>query len=253
MNDVPVIPRKKFVHDFGKSYQPGQHLTALGPSGRGKTRLGGQLLCVVASPKMEATVLHGKIRGRDKTIEELSRKGKFPITESSSLSRIEKLRNRDRRGWIVRPLKNPGESVESENALLREQFSQAIHENYHTSHDKPRITVADETHQLHNDLGLRKQCEGPLMRGRPDNAMWSFVQRGRHVSYMVYDQAEHVFIFYDPDEDNQKRYAEIGGVDKNLLIDVSKNLQTKTVADGSTISQCLYFRRSGDLLCIVDT
>jgi hypothetical protein len=70
---------------------------------------------------------------------------------------------------------------------------------------------------------------------------------------MVYDQAEHVFIFYDPDRSNQERYSEIGGVDPDYLKELSRNLKTKTVADGSTISQCIYFRRSGDYLAIVDT
>jgi hypothetical protein len=69
---------------------------------------------------------------------------------------------------------------------------------------------------------------------------------------MVYDQAEHLFIFYDPDRDNQRRYSEIGGVDPGELIELSRQLKTTTVADGSTISQALYFRRSGDYLAIVD-
>jgi hypothetical protein len=70
---------------------------------------------------------------------------------------------------------------------------------------------------------------------------------------MVYDQAEYLFIFYDPDRDNQRRYSEIGGVDPDVLIALSRKLKTKTVADGSTISQALFFRRSGDFLAIVDT
>jgi hypothetical protein len=81
--------------------------------------------------------------------------------------------------------------------------------------------------------------------------MWSLVQRGRYVSYHVYDQAEHVFIFYDPDRDNQKRYSEIGDVDARELVDYTRQLKTETVADGSTISEALYFRRSGNQLAIV--
>src|ERR1700722_3359973 len=245
---LPVIPRKKFVQDFHKSYERGQHLTMLGPSGRGKTKLGGQLLIGVAKPDMQATILHGKIKGRDKTIEALSKAGRFPITHEHKLSAYGKLRNRDRRGWIVRPLGKAGSSTGDENAILEREFGKAIHANYQTDSKHPRITVVDEAHQAHNDLHLRIACEGPLMRGRPDNAMWSFIQRGRYVSYMVYDQAEHVFIFYDPDVDNQKRYSEIGGVDPVILREASKNLKRRTVADGSTISQCLYFRRSGDVL-----
>lgn len=254
MADVPVIPRKDFAEEFGDSYQSGQHLTALGPSGRGKTKLVGQLLIKVANPDHQAVVLHGKIKGRDKTIESLSHAADMPIVDKwppSAYSR--KVRHRDVRGYILLPLSKPGDTAAKENELLAGEFRKAIRENYHTSHKRPRITVVNEAHQAHNDLKLKGDCEAPLMRGRPDNAVWSEVQRCRYVSYMVYDQAEHVFIFYDPDEDNQKRYSEIGGVDPQYVRELSQGLKTRTVADGSTISQCLYFRRSGGYLCIVDT
>jgi hypothetical protein len=163
------------------------------------------------------------------------------------------IRHRDARGWTLRPLEKPGESVKAENDALHGQFKRAIHKSYHASGKKPVILVVDETHQTHNDLRLKTDCEGPLMRGRPVCGVWSLVQRGRHVSYMVYDQAEYVFIFYDPDIDNQRRYAEIGGIDSMYLRELASQLKTRTVADGSTISQCICFRRSGNQLSIVDT
>lgn len=253
--DVDVIPRRDFNEEFGKGYQAGQHLTALGPSGRGKTRQVGQLIVAVRRyhPDIKFTILHGKIKGRDNTIEQLSRAAKLPITHTAKLSRYQRLRYRDRGGHIVRPLEKPGDSITEENAVLSREFGKAIHKNYHTSHKRPMVTVVDEAHQAHTDLKLKTQAEGPLMRGRPDNAMWSLVQRGRYVSYMVYDQAEYLLIYYDPDVDNQKRYAEIGGVDPLYIRDLASELKTRTVADGSTISQALFFRRSGSYLAIVDT
>lgn len=259
---VPIISRKEFVKKFGEEYHAGQHATWLGPSGRGKTKLAGQCLISVLRKhkEIEGRVLHGKIKGRDKTIEDLSRRG-FPITTKSELSWYRKyISKRDRLGYIVRPLTKPEGSPDSkdnlterENLHLRREFRRTIYRSYHAKKKHPVILFVDEAHQTHNDLKLRKDCEGPLMRGRPVCGVWSLVQRGRYVSYMVYDQAEHVFIFYDPDIDNQRRYSEIGGVDPQLLRDLSKKLKTKTVADGSTISQCIYFRRSGNQLCIVDT
>lgn len=262
--DVPVIPRKEFIRQFGRDYHAGQHVTFLGPSGRGKTKLGGQCLVAVlrAHREIEGRILHGKIKGRDTTILDLARRG-FPITTKSELSRVDKLKwamgNKTARlGYIVRPLTKPegndknGEFTERENDHLRRVFAKTIYRSYHAPKKKPVILFVDEAHQAHNDLKLRKACEGPLMRGRPVCGVWSLIQRGRYVSYMVYDQAEHLFIFYDPDVDNQRRYSEIGGVDPQVLKDLSAQLQTKTVADGSTISQCIYFRRSGDYLAIVD-
>jgi len=158
---------------------------------------------------------------------------------------------RESHGAILRPLDKPRDTVKEENAVLAKEYKSAIHRAYQAPRKKPIILVADEAHQTHNDLRLMADCEGPLMRGRPVCSMWSLVQRGRFVSYHVYDQAEHVFIFYDPDRDNQKRYSEIGDVDAKQLVELTRQLKTETVSDGSTISEALYFRRSGNQLAIV--
>jgi energy-coupling factor transporter ATP-binding protein EcfA2 len=254
--DVPVISRKEFVRQFAKDYKPGQHLTALGPSGRGKTTLVGQLAgaTVRAHPDIDLRVLHGKIKGRDQSIDKLAKSARLTIGPDYKATWWQShVSKRDARGHIVRPLEHAGSSASEENELIARRFQKGIHDGYHRSRKKPIILLVDEAHQAHNDLKLRKDLEAPLMRGRPVCGVWSLVQRGRYVSYMVYDQAEYLLIFYDPDRDNQRRYSEIGGVDPDVLIALSRRLETKTVADGSTISQALYFRRSGDFLAIVDT
>lgn len=254
--NVPVIPRKEFVREFARNYGAGQHVTFIGPSGRGKSKLMGQLLLAVlrVHTAIKALILHGKIKGRDQTIMDLSKAANLPMIEHYPPNTYEKhIRYRKHRGWTLRPLVKGGESVKHENALLHREFKKGIHRSYNSSRKHPCILVVDEAHQAHNDLKLKTECEGPLMRGRPVCGVWSLIQRGRFVSYMCYDQAEHVFIFYDPDEDNRRRYSEIGGIDPLLVRELASRLKTRTVADGSTISQCLYFRRSGNYLCIVDT
>lgn len=266
---VPVVPRKEHIREFASNYHAGQHVTFLGPSGRGKTRLCGELLVATLKkhPEIEGRILHGKIKGRDNTIEELAHRG-FPITTESNLGfwdkfkyAVRKPKGQKRLGYIVRPLTKPegsansdskDEPTDKENLHLRRVFRRTIYRSYHAPKKHPVALVVDEAHQAHNDLKLRKACEGPLMRGRPVCGVWSLLQRGRYVSYMVYDQAEHVYIFADPDKSNQERYSEIGGVDAAFLKQLSKKLKTYTAPDGSTYSQCIYFRRSGDYLAIVD-
>lgn len=252
--NIRVISRKQFIREFGENYQPGQHVTFLGPSGRGKTRLASELLLEIRKhhPEITVVVLHGKIKGRDRTIESLSRRAGYPIVSKWPPHGIRKrYKIRQNHGAILRPLSRATDDPDGENAALRAQYRRAIHRGYQAPRKKPIILLDDESAQTHGDLKLMKDCEGPLKRGRPVCAVWSLVQRGRFVSYHVYDQAEHVFIFYDPDRNNQQRYSEIGDVDARELTAMSRELKTKTVADGSTISEALYFRRSGNQLAIV--
>jgi energy-coupling factor transporter ATP-binding protein EcfA2 len=246
---VDTLSRKDFLHEFRNDYSDGQHVTLLGPTGRGKTTLGGQMLVVVVSPERKAVILHGKIKGRDRTIPKLAEAGNFRIISAWPPG---KLTGRNGNGYILRPLDKPGETQAEENQLLHDEFQKAIRANYHTSSKKPRITVIDESHQAQHDLKLKSDIEGPLMRGAPDNACWNFVQRGRFVSYHCYDAAEHLIIFYDSDDSNQQRYAEIGDVDPHEILAITANLKRERVADGRTISQALYIRRGGGMY-IVDT
>jgi len=254
ITDVAHQSRRPFVREFGRDYHAGQHVTFLGPSGRGKTRLAAQLLVSVKQhhEEIRSVFLHGKIAGRDLTIEKFAKQTGTPIVAHYPPRGIrERVRARNARGIILRPLKKPADTPAEENVILREEYRKAIHAGYQARHKYPVILVVDEAHQTHQDLKLMRDCEGPLMRGRPVCGMWSLVQRGRYVSYHVYDEAEHVFIFYDPDRNNQQRYSEIGDVDAQQIVELTKQLKTQTVADGSTISEALYFRRSGNQLSIV--
>lgn len=249
---VEVIPRREFSRDFGKDYRPGQHVTFLGPTGRGKSTLCYQCLQRVVSPDLQVVSLHGKIKGRDPVIARAGRQLNLRVVEElPSPARMRYDRQRKRNGYLIVPLVKPGESVAAENDLLRDKFGEAIHHNYKTT-GRPTITHINEAHQVQEELKLRTACEGPLMRGAPDNAMWSEAQRGRFLSYHTYGAPEHIFIFYDDDRDTRKRYADFGCADPDEIEYITGNLKTRRVADGRTISQCLYIRRGGGMY-VIDT
>lgn len=248
---LEVVPRKQFIRDFGRNYggKP-RHLTMLGPTQRGKSRLCVELLNVVISPQLKALVLSGKPPGRERTwSDDTAKRLNLRVIEQWPPSF--NIKDRNRNGWLLRPHHTMKDPVEDDRNL-QTQYRKAIRGAYGTTSKKKIITVVDEGHQTHEDLKLKKDCEAPLMRGLPDNAMWTLVQRGRYVSYLCYDGPEDVFIFRDDDRANQQRYAEISGIDTQQVIEITKSLKMEKVSDGGTISQALYIPRSGDM-CIVDT
>jgi hypothetical protein len=159
-------------------------------------------------------------------------------------------RKRKWNGYIIVPLEKPGQPAE-EHARLQTAFRDAIHQNYRTT-KRQTITHINESHQVQEELKLKRECEAALMRGGPDNAEWNEAQRGKYLSYHTYSAPEHLFVFYDDDRDNRKRYSDFGCVDPDEIFYLTSNLRTERSRDGRTISQCLYIRRGGGMY-VVDT
>jgi hypothetical protein len=246
---IPVVSRKDFLAEFKSDYKDGQHLTEIGPTQRGKSRVGKEMLKRVISPDRKAIVLVGKPPGRERTwSDEAAKELNLRVIEDYPPHFNPK--DRKRNGFLLRP-RHSLRDVEADDINLQTQFRAAIIGNYSKT-GKGTITVVDEGHQVQVDLALKKICEAPLMRGAPDNAMWTFVQRGRFVSYLCYDAPEHVLIFRDDDRSNQQRYSEISGIDAREVTEITRQLETKRVETGGTISQFLYIRRSGAEMMIVD-
>jgi energy-coupling factor transporter ATP-binding protein EcfA2 len=239
------------VREFGDDYVPGQHVSLFGPTGRGKSTLCFQLLGQVIHPDHQVISLHGKIKGRDPVIGKAAKRYNLrtvPAMPSGPHQRYD--RKRRYNGYIIVPLEKPGVPDE-EWAKLQSAFRTAIHQNYRTT-NRNTITHVNEAHQVQAELKLKGDVEAPLMRGGPDNAVWNEAQRGRYLSYHTYSAPEHIFVFYDDDSDNRRRYSDFGCADPDEIFWLTSHLKTRRSGDGRTISQCLYIRRGGGMY-VVDT
>jgi energy-coupling factor transporter ATP-binding protein EcfA2 len=246
---IEVVPRRDFLHEFGRDYVPGQHVSYFGPTGRGKSTLAFQCLERVIDPDMPVISLHGKIKGRDPVIARAAKRCHLRVVPTlPSRARMTVDRKRKWNGYIVAPLEKPT-SPDREEALLQAAFKDAISRNYQTTR-RHTITHINEAHQTQADLGLKKDVEAPLMRGGPDNAVWNEGQRGAYISYHTYNAPEHLFIFWDPDKNNRKRYADFGTGDPREIEEITSKLKTGRSRDGRTISQALYIRRSGGMYVV---
>lgn len=247
---VPVLSRDEFLRQFKQEYNQGQHVTFLGPTQRGKTRLSQQMLHVVISPENPCVILAGKPPGRDSVMAGAAEKLNLRIVEEWPPTRT--LRDRKRNGFVLRPHHTMTDLARDEENL-KTQFRNALIGNY--SSKKPVITVVDETYQVQVDMKLKREAEAALVRGAPINAEWNLAQRGKMISYLCYDAPEWIIIFQEPTALERQRYAEIGGTDPRLVQELVKGLKTYTVSTPhgkGTISEALAIRRSGSQLYIVD-
>lgn len=254
-SQVPVVDREAFIEDFANTYTP-SHVTFIGPTRRGKSTLCFQLLQAVIRrhPKWIVVFLHGKIKGRDKTVTDWAKKSNYRIVSKwpPGPALRPKHWKRNITGYILRPLKNDNVSPKEEEKTLQAEFTKGIRKNYHYTGKQVRITVVDERAQADKDLRLTTELDAPLQRGLPHNPEWNSIQRGAWCSYHCYDAPEHMFIYHDDDKGNRQRYSEFGCADEDVIYQLVSNLKTSKSEDGGTISQCLYMRRSDRYMCIVD-
>jgi hypothetical protein len=246
---VEVVPRRQFVNDVW-DYNNGQDVTFIGPTQRGKSTLCFQLLRVSVSPERKCVILAGKPPKRDPVMAGAAEKLNLRIIEEWPPGFNP--RDKHRNGWVLRP-RHTMTDMNTDNETLRREFRKAILWSYReTSH--PTIIVMDERYHVENDLKIPKEeLDASLLRGSPHSGQWNLLQRGRFVSYNVYSAPEHIFVAYDPDVNNRRRYSEIGGVDPDLIDEITAGLKTTRVPSGGTISQFLYIRRSGPEIYVVDT
>lgn len=257
--DVDVWSRQQFLERFGRDYAPGNHVTLIGPTQRGKTRISHEMLGQVASPELPAVILAGKPPGRDHLMDEAPDKLGMTLTEQWPPTVGTRVRKRWQRaqdtprdnGYVLRP-HHSLDDLEGDEQNLHDQFDRALRTTY-AGKQGTVIVVVDETKLLY-DMKLQRRHEAILTRGSPVVAAWSLLQRGRFVSYYAYDMPEHVLFFEDPDQANVRRYAEmVGGIDPSLLVDTMSSLKKRESANrGGTNSEAIYFRRSGSQLIIVE-
>lgn len=234
--EIEVMDRDEFLRDYWE-YKAGQHVTIIGPNGRGKSTLGFQLLGATATEKMRAYVLISK--PRDETIDKWTKKLRFKNIETYPPP-AEFLKKS--RGYMLRPYQSL-KDLKADNARLSREFKNCMMGEYGSK--KPVIIFADEVQEIQSSLGLKQECEAYWKRGRSlKSGLWALAQRSAHNSQDMYNAPEHLFLFNDPDSRNRQRFGEIGGIeDPSIIRDITNSMDQY---------QSLYIKRTGPCLCIVN-
>lgn len=223
-------------------YRPGEHVTLVGPTGCGKTWLAYQLLATHASRKWPCvtlvkkpvdytTTMWGKRLGL-RTVQT------WPPVWSP-------WKPNDPPGWVVWPrtkfdpeLDRPYKASVFRKALMNAYRGNGIFRK------RPRSLFVDDAYGFAVILDLDEELIELWTEARAMGCgLWTAFQRPSHVPLWAYSQAEHLFLFNDPDKRARERFAEIGGLDATTVRDTVMSLERH---------QALYIRRDGRRMCIVD-
>lgn len=232
---VESIPRTEFLAECWE-YKAGEHVSIIGPTGSGKTYIAYELLAHSATVELPAFIM--VMKPRDETTLKFAKRMKYRVVRSWPIP-LSIWNPGKKAGYIIWPAHSRDPEMDDERHerifrnLLRDSFVKG-----------DRIIFADETVSLTKEMHLERDLTRIWTKGRSMGCgMWAATQRPAHVPLVMYDQAEHLFLAYDPDIRSQQRFKEIGGVDPDLVFQVVGKLKQ---------FQWLYIRRSDRTMCVVE-
>lgn len=239
-----VFERREFAAQRF-DYKAGEHVVFGGPTQRGKTTLAFVLLEYTATPELPAYVAVSKPNDPT-TAREGARLGFRRVSEWPPTPTLKEAILREKPpGYLVWPrFGNMDTDVQNCARVTANLLGKTYTEG---ARNKKAILVMDDTMTKSKLMGLDRQMVTHLaMSGAMGVGMWVFVQKptdsGR-AAIWSYGASEHLFLTYDQDKMNQRRYSEIGGVDPKFIAEATRQLKAY---------QFLYIKRTEQFMCVVD-
>lgn len=232
---VRLIDRRTFLERVW-TYRAGQHVSFIGPTGSGKTRLALQLL-----PRSVSEDLPGYItvmKARDKTVGDFLReherwKRTLTFPPPPVMPGVKKPL-----GWVVWP--HHTNDPEADDARHEEIFHR-MHRQLYVKGDC--IIFDDEVVSLVREMSMKADLTRIWTKGRSiGSGLWGATQRPAMVPLEMYDQAQHLFLANIKDKRSQDRFGEISGVDPELVVSVVRRLPKW---------HWLYIRQEEGTMCVV--
>jgi energy-coupling factor transporter ATP-binding protein EcfA2 len=203
----PLVPWATFYRHW--RYELGEHVTAIGPTGTGKTTLLRALLVKPMNAGTAVAVLATK--PRDKNLDRWAREDGLTIVREWPPSWPwwkHTPPNVDGLPWDLRVMCWP--QPVTDKAHVRAVHRAALEDTFEHGN---RIVVAEELLILCDILGLDDELVTDWTQGRSNGVgVWGGSQRPTDIPLYAYSSATHLFFFGDSDEVNLKRIQGLGGL-----------------------------------------
>lgn len=204
---APRVPWGRFLSEF--DWQPGQHVTLVGPTGSGKTTLLDILI------RMRAFAVVFATKPRDSTMDALIQNGDFKQFEKWPKGlKAERVPRR-----VIWPDATQIDSAITQVGVFAEAFGEVYHEGGWN-------LFLDETWYMDRILGLGQQVRVYLLQARSlDISLIMAAQRPVSIPVEAFDQSTWLFFFRDSDERNLERVGGIAWKDAATVRLIVSNLE----------------------------
>jgi len=223
MAEVERLKWDEFQSRF--TWRQGEHVTLLGPTGRGKTTLALEIL-----PRRDYVVVFG-CKAKDDTLDKLIKEDGY-----------EKSKEWPPPPWANRIVLWP--STKGPNYRLHQQevFYYALRDIYTAG---GHCVYLDELRYVCDTLKLAPYVENLWQQGRSLGiSVIGGNQRPRFVPLNAYDQATHLFVWNFNDKQNAKRLSEVASLDEKEVTRIIRSLPKYDT---------LYINADSDSLVITNT
>lgn len=208
-SQLETFPREHWRRERFR-FESSQAVTIIGAPGTGKTHLAFDMAEVVTGPDNPFLMLVKK--PRDKLIDQRGRAMGLRQLDDWPPPVWHRLQAKPP-GWVLRPPTNYRD-IKASNAHKAAVFRRAILDTYERG---GRVLFTDDAYGLAEILKLRPELIEAWTEFRSQPAsIWSAFQRAAGVPLWAY-QAEHLLLFKEADKAGRRRFAEIGGIDPDLL------------------------------------
>lgn len=245
------LSRQEFLEGYW-SYEPGEHVAIIEPTGGGKSFLAYQLLGESMRQNPHLSVVSLMPKPKDPSTVEWAQR--LNLRETPVWPPRRKLFAGKPAGYVLWP----PHALDLPPSQRRELVGQSLRRGLDSQYKRGNsITFCDDAHSAAVMMGLNEHLEELLVNGRAGGAAgWVALQKpsgslaSGSVSSFVYSSATHLFLGRDNDERNVKRFGEIAGFDPREIQDTVRNLRLYRI-NGHTVSEKLYLDLRGPYRCLV--